>query len=811
MRTFNNENAAEVDISEGKNPIVLQDFQEAAMKKMGEYDSKGVFNGLLVLPTGAGKTLTAAYWLLKNAIDKKKKVLWIAHRHLLLEQAAETFVLNGYKDLLQNRTSYKYRIISGMHDKPIHIEGDEDILICGKDSIVRSLNALDRWMGDSEVYLVIDEAHHAVARTYRKIIDYVKQHAKLVKLLGLTATPYRTNEDERATLGHIFTDDIIYSVDLVTLIERNCLSTPHFESNKTGMLIGEDISPQMVRSMMFSDKLPEDIAKKVVKDSKRNRLIVDTYCNNKDKYQQTIIFAVDVDHAISLNSLFKERGVKSDYVVSSLRDAGTGINRSKEKNDQVIDVYREKKLEVLINVMILTEGTDLPQTKTVFLTRPTISTVLMTQMVGRALRGEKAGGTKEAYIVSFIDEWEDKISFVTPETILLDGEDRIPDKSAEYQRQNIRLIAVSLIEEFARIVDETVDTKDIENLPFSARIPLGLYETSYMETDPETEESMEHNHHSLVYTTSRDSYQEFIDNLPDLMAEFSVTEERIPDDLTVKMINECRKRFFDDEGQIPPVKDIDIESILKHYAYTGNAPRFIEIDKISREKANLSYIAQDMLDLRLDRYEEKEHLLELWNDENTQLKLFYTDYEYFKRQFDKEIDKILDGKVSVQGPVRKWEQRELEKMTLHEWISHDPISGNKLKNEVFEAAKDSDEYVCAMCHKRSNSRRFFQIDHIKPMSKGGLTVRDNLQLLCRECNLTKSDHEDDMPLSVKEVIGDVIPGVEVMDKKVRFTAGNEEKTFAITPNRKTRGYMDFSMAGHTYRYKFKSGKIETLK
>lgn len=140
MRTFDNKNAADVDVSGDKNPIVLQDFQETAMKRMSEYDSRGVFNGLLVLPTGAGKTVTAAYWLLKNAIDKDKKVLWIAHRHLLLDQAAETFVLNGYRDLLQNRKTYKYRIISGMHNKPVHIEGDEDILICGKDSIVRSLD-----------------------------------------------------------------------------------------------------------------------------------------------------------------------------------------------------------------------------------------------------------------------------------------------------------------------------------------------------------------------------------------------------------------------------------------------------------------------------------------------------------------------------------------------------------------------------------------------------------------------------------------------------------------------------------------------
>ena len=118
---------------------------------------------------------------------------------------------------------------------------------------------------------------------------------------------------------------------------------------------------------------------------------------------------------------------------------------------------------------------------------------------------------------------------------------------------------------------------------------------------------------------------------------------------------------------------------LKHYAYTGNAPRFIENDKINRDKANLSYIAQDMLDLELSRREERDYLLKLWNDDETMLKIYYTDYEYFKRQYDKEVDKILDGHTSVQGPIRKWEQRELEKMTLQEWISHDPVSGAKLK------------------------------------------------------------------------------------------------------------------------------------
>ena len=70
-----------------------------------------------------------------------------------------------------------------------------------------------------------------------------------------------------------------------------------------------------------------------------------------------------------------------------------------------IELYRSGEIKVLVNVNILTEGVDLPMTKTVFLTRPTVSTILMTQMVGRALRGTKAGGTADAYIVSFVDNW----------------------------------------------------------------------------------------------------------------------------------------------------------------------------------------------------------------------------------------------------------------------------------------------------------------------------------------------------------------------------------------------------------------------
>ena len=100
--------------------------------------------------------------------------------------------------------------------------------------------------------------------------------------------------------------------------------------------------------------------------------------------------------------------------MSSIKDMITGVTLCREENEKKINAYRVGDLQVLINVNILTEGVDLPKTQTVFLTRPTVSTILMTQMIGRALRGTAAGGTANAYIVSFIDAWDEHIAWVNP-------------------------------------------------------------------------------------------------------------------------------------------------------------------------------------------------------------------------------------------------------------------------------------------------------------------------------------------------------------------------------------------------------------
>lgn len=176
-------------------------------------------------------------------------------------------------------------------------------------------------------------------------------------------------------------------------------------------------------------------------------------------------------------------------------------------------MYREGRLQVLINVNILTEGVDLPQTKTVFLARPTVSSILMTQMVGRALRGTAAGGTSEAYIVSFVDNWNEHIAWVNPEC-LFSGSNEFDDTPTERTKHHLRTIAISKIEEFASVLfasvlDDAVDTTALEKVPFIQHIPLGMYAFTYLE-----ENGMDRSYQVMIYDSTAKAYQNLMDTLP---------------------------------------------------------------------------------------------------------------------------------------------------------------------------------------------------------------------------------------------------------------------------------------------------------
>ena len=729
-----NINAQTITPALGKNPRQLYEHQEEAIRKLDAMDKRGSFRTLLVLPTGGGKTLTAAYWLLRNAVDQNKKILWLAHRHLLLEQAAEAFARNAYTDTMVNRTVFNYRIISGMHDKPVHIQKTDRILIASKDSMIRSLDKLKNWLNGEEIYLVIDEAHHAVAKSYKKIIQYVADHTKSMRLLGLTATPFRTSEDEQGALKQVFTDDIVYKTDLDSLIKKGILATPTFIDCNTNIQFTEHLGVQALKSIENLDTLPENIANDIADNKERNRIIVEEYLHNYEKYGQTIVFALNKVHAIALNKLFNEKGkaygIRSEFIISEIQDMITGITISNADNERKIEAYRNGEIQVLINVNILTEGTDLPKTHTVFLTRPTVSTTLMTQMVGRALRGRKAGGTKEAYIVTFIDDWNDKIAWVNPET-LTEAEYHEKETLAEAQKQQIRLIAISKIEEFARMADAAVDTSALDSTPAIELIPLGMYMLSTLEC----------NHQILVYNSTQNAYQNLIRDLPNLMEHYGIEGETIPEETLDDMTEHCFQSYFD-ENMIPSCNRNDIEHLLKFYAQKAVAPLFVTIDEMERKKLDVSEIARKIYDEDMRRSEKNAYIQNLWAEEGSLLPVYYTNPYFFKKLIDLELDK-LDGDIEIAAaePQTEAELRNLEQFPLQKIIELYPKIGLQLKEDAFAAARNDDgSYVCAGCGEVFPTRLFLQVDHIVPMAKGGLSVPENLQVLCRTCNQRKGDH-----------------------------------------------------------------------
>ena len=715
----------------GKNAKIPYEHQRAAMAALSRLNkSKASYSGLIVLPTGGGKTYTAATWLLKNALDQRKKILWIAHRQFLLDQAANAFQGYAYAEQIPHISSFDYRIISGStkHDRTIDIKSSDSLIVASKDSIGRNLERLDPWLeNEKEVFLVIDEAHHATAKTYRNVIDYVKGKVPAVKVIGLTATPYRTAETEKGLLKMIFPEDIVYSVSLKELINRQILSRLEVEECMTGEEFGKDMGKNDWESIVHMDMIPESIARKIAEDKERNHLIVDTYKKNKEKYGQTIVFAVSINHAIALSALFKANKIRADYIVSSIRDMGTGATISSKLNDEKIEAYKKGDLQVLINVEILTEGIDLPQTKTVFLTRPTVSRTLMTQMVGRALRGVKAGGTEVAYAVSFIDNWD--VPFVYPES-LIDVPGEFTESDSEREAREVRLISIKKIEEFARLLDETVDSTDIEKITFIQRIPIGMYSFLYLD-----ENGMDISYQVMVYNSNKDAYEKMLKALHGLFAKHGDSSEYLTHETLEAMVEECREKYFS-KIEFPAFDAEDVEYILRYYALKETVPAFYSFDDIDKSKLDVSRIAKKIYDDDMGPKASAAYQDELWNssDDNL-LRVFFGRKLYFLKQVEIELLKLqfppeFDPEQNVE-----YGKRSTEDMALSEIEEVDPELAESIKAAVYKKSMDKNGYyTCAICGKKRKTHRGFQIDHITARDNGGKTVPDNLQLLCSKCN-----------------------------------------------------------------------------
>lgn len=376
-------------------PFTHQQSAWDAMSK--HFTDAGGAAGIVVVPTGGGKTEIASRWLLQHHVRTGGRVLWFAHRRSLLRQAFNNVVRNAHLALpLEHLRLIR---VSSSDAAWSAVSADHHFVFASVQSAAteRNLGFLDRFAHDSRrpVFVVVDEAHHAAAPSYQRVLDLLKNLK--ARLLGLTATPVRMDDDDNRRLWEVFDRRCVYQVLRGELIQRGILSIPHVETVKTQVEAERDFTPEEHAHLGRFGELAPSVLERLAKNASRNRLIVQHYTANAAKYGKTILFAADTLHAQTLAAEFKLAGVDADYV-----------DYTRPNCQGVMDAFRDRHAPaVLANVEMLTEGYDAPRTQTVFIARPTRSDALLSQMVGRALRGPKAGGTPEAYLVTFVDTWKD--------------------------------------------------------------------------------------------------------------------------------------------------------------------------------------------------------------------------------------------------------------------------------------------------------------------------------------------------------------------------------------------------------------------
>ena len=378
----------------------LFDHQIKAIERIKRVLEAAGSRVLLHMPTGAGKTRTAMRVVADTFLeDRSALVVWLAYNEELCEQAIDEFK-SAWRHA--GNKAVPVRRFFGSHSPDVLADDSRTGLIVA--SLAKTYRASQRntlfltTLADRVSLVVIDEAHQAVAPTYKFILEYlVEKHG--ARLLGLSATPGRTWSDRTAdkTLAEFFnrkkvTLDVgMHPVDF--LVRRGFIAKANVEQIPYDGRLSDSDRARIEKSL----DIPADILAKLAGNVGRNVVIVDKVEQLlREEHRRIIIFATNIAHAKDMSMVLHARGHNAFYV-----DANT----PKDVRDNIIGQYREDADEarIICNFGVLTTGFDAPKTTAVLIARPTKSLVLYSQMIGRAIRGPRVGGSRLCSIVTVTD------------------------------------------------------------------------------------------------------------------------------------------------------------------------------------------------------------------------------------------------------------------------------------------------------------------------------------------------------------------------------------------------------------------------
>ena len=302
---------------------------------------------LIVAPTGSGKTIIGAE-VINRHVGRGGRVLVIAHRREIITQTRDKLIAAGVTPGI---------VLAGFEKElrthaPVQVAGIQTLH-------ARAMRAKKMPM-PAATLVVIDEAHHARAKTYQAVIDAYPD----ATIIGLTATPVRG--DGRG-LGNIFT----------TMIEAPQIP----DLIKLGHLVGTKVYAPVDKNVakgvktQSGDYVVSALSARMNTDALVGDVVADWLKHGERR--KTVAFAVDVAHSVAIKTAFLEFGVRCEHL-----DGST----PKGERDEILARLKCGETEVISNCMVLTEGWDMPEVGCIILARPTKQMGLFRQMIGRGLR-----------------------------------------------------------------------------------------------------------------------------------------------------------------------------------------------------------------------------------------------------------------------------------------------------------------------------------------------------------------------------------------------------------------------------------------
>jgi DNA repair protein RadD len=377
----------------------LYSYQSRVFYEADELIEKRMMKFIIQMPTGAGKTRVAmeiaTHFLNRGVTNgRARQIIWFAEKEELLEQAIESFQ-NVFPHIGLEDTKV-YRLFSG--HKPTIFEKNS-IIMANYSSMN---NFLEKNPDSFKPDLIIcDEAHNAIADTYKPLIE--KFHDEGAKVIGLTATPVRgikTKENNKLKDffdGHLITiktDEDNSDSTITFLQKKGFLSYVNSKEFNSANIVAS-IPSRLWKIASKSRDLPSKFLQLIAENNDRNRIITTELIEITKKKKRILYFGTNVYQSKLICALMILNGKNAVHVDGSTPH---------EYRRDCIKKFKSGVIDIICNANVFTTGFDEPKIEVVVIGKPTKSIVLNQQMIGRGMRGPKMGGTYEFDLYTIADD-----------------------------------------------------------------------------------------------------------------------------------------------------------------------------------------------------------------------------------------------------------------------------------------------------------------------------------------------------------------------------------------------------------------------